>query len=60
MPVDFELDVSFENHDELIHGMPVILPGLARGISPDVTAETPGLPISADGIHVDHGNTFVG
>jgi hypothetical protein len=47
MAVDFELDLSFEHHHDLINVMPVILPGLARRISPDVAAEATGFPVGA-------------
>ena len=48
MAVDLELDVSFEHHHDFINVMSVILPGLARGISPDVTAEATGFSVGAD------------
>jgi hypothetical protein len=53
LPGDIELDFSFQDHDDFIDGVLIILPDLAGRVSPHVTAESSRLPVRPDRPDVD-------
>src|SRR5262249_49145148 len=57
LSVDFELDLSLENHHDFIDGMSIIFPSLSRRIRPDVATKPARLPIETNPTGVCHGTS---
>jgi hypothetical protein len=58
LAVNFEFDLTVENHHDFIDGVSIIIPCLTWRVGPDVAPKSARLPVLANGIDVYHGGTI--